>query len=55
MKITFSVLALALLGLVAGGCNRHSWEDTKVLYKEHDTHGSEEKHADGEKKEAAHP
>ncbi len=45
MKIRLPLLLLALFGLVAGSCNRHSWEETKVLYKEH------EKHADGEKHE----
>jgi len=54
MKIPFPVLALALLGLFAGGCNRHSWEDTKELYKEHGDHGGGEKH-DETKKDAAHP
>ncbi len=35
MKRVLFALALVSFALASGSCNRHSWEDSKVLYEKH--------------------
>ena len=50
----FRLLAAATL-LAATSCERHSWEETKVLHEQHGDHGHGEAHGDEHAaEEAAH-
>jgi hypothetical protein len=51
MKFAALLLSLACLGVVS--CERHKFEDVKVLHQSHghDDHGHGDDHAEGEKKD----
>ena len=50
MKFLITLAAAASLAFFAGSCERHSWEDSKSLFKPHEDHADhdEDHKKDGE-------
>ncbi|MCB1230452.1 MAG: hypothetical protein KDN19_09315 [Verrucomicrobiae bacterium] len=61
-KLLLSAIAAFAFGAGFSSCEKHDWEKTQVLFKEHGSHGEEEHHGEeaagaehhGEAAEAAH-
>ena len=52
MKFLITLAAAASLAFFAGSCERHSWEDSKTLFKPHeDGHADHGKEGDKDNKD----
>ena len=55
MKFVLALAAVASLTFFTGSCERHSWEDTKVLFQnEHDEEHGDEDHKKEKDKDKDH-
>ena len=49
MKFTLALIAAASISFLFGSCERHSWEESKVLFEAHGSHGDHGDHGKGGK------